>query len=462
MADSEDKSGGLIANSLPRLQGEGREAVFLPLWSHSDADRPIAWWHGAPVRLAEFQHHVTAIAARLTAGNAMINLCEDRYAFLVAYTAAASLRHTVLLPSSRAEQIVSEVEQANRGSYRCDDAIVDAAFSGPNPEPHVPSASVPAEHIVMIGFTSGSTGQPKGFPKLWGSVTASTARNDAAIRKALRIEDGTTPWIVATVPPQHMYGMELSVLLPLLGGMAVHAGRPLFPADITRALAAVPAPRILVSTPVHLRAIVESPQEFPTTALIISATAPLDAQLAAAVETKLGGHLLEMFGSTETCVFANRRTAVDTGWRLYDGVDLQPLPDGTLVNAPWFAAPALLQDIVELQGSDQFIVRGRNSDLIEVAGKRASLAELTRRLLAIEGVKDAVVFQPEPEAVATIRRVAALVVAPGMNARQVRDLLVPGVDPAFMPRPLVMVDALPRNELGKLPRENLLRALRRS
>jgi acyl-coenzyme A synthetase/AMP-(fatty) acid ligase len=106
-------------------------------------------------------------------------------------------------------------------------------------------------------------------------------------------------------------------------------------------------------------------------------------------------------------------------------------------------------------------VRGRNSDMIEVAGKRASLADLTRRLLAVEGVRDAVVFQPETDAVATIRRVAALVVAPGLTSRQVLDRLAPSVDAAFMPRPLLVVERLPRNELGKLPRENLLKALKR-
>ena len=50
-----------------------------------------------------------------------------------------------------------------------------------------------------------------------------------------------------------MYGMELSVLLPLLGGVAVHAAKPFFPADIAAALHAARAPRLLVTTPVHLR-----------------------------------------------------------------------------------------------------------------------------------------------------------------------------------------------------------------
>lgn len=438
---------------------------MLPLFVSDPPQRPIAWRHGAPVRLAEFQTHVTALVAQLpmSSARAVINLCEERYRFLVAYAAALSVGHTVLLPSSRAEQIVVDVQNANPGSYRIDDAAVEAAIStagGAAQSSEPINMRIPADMTVMVGYTSGSTGQPKTFPKSWRSVNGSNSRNARMIRAAIGGE--TAPvWLLATVPPQHMYGMELSVLLPLIGDMAVHAGRPLFPADIATALAELPRPRVLVSTPVHLRAIIDSPQEFPQVDVIVSATAPLDRKLAAAVSAKLGGELVEMFGSTETCVFASRRTASEDSWRLYDGVRLEPQAEGTLVSAPWFGEPVLLQDEVALQTGDRFIVRGRSSDMIEVAGKRASLSDLTRRLLAIEGVREAAVFQPDADSVGTIRRVAALVVAPGLTSREVLERLAGAVDSAFLPRPLVIVDALPRNELGKLPRENLLQALRR-
>lgn len=431
----------------------------LPLWAPADPDRAIAWCDGRLVRLGDFARHVAALAARLPAQGAMLDLCEDRYHFLVAYAAALVSRQTILLPHTRAEQVVVEVEKLHPGSHRCTDATVAAALHDSAAAASV-NASIAANHVATVGFTSGSTGQSKAFPKLWRSLNGSNACNGAAIRAALGVAAADVPWIVATVPPQHTYGMELSILLPLIGGMAVHSGRPLFPADIAQALAEVPEPRVLVSTPVHLRAIVESAQDFPRTALIVSATAPLDAPLAAAAEQKLGGRMLEMFGSTETCVFASRRTATEQWWTLYPGVDLQPGADGTLVNAPWFASPMLLQDIVELRGRDEFSVRGRNTDLIEVAGKRASLSDLTRRVQSIDGVKDAVVFQPDPETVGTIRRVAALVVAPGLTAKQIVERLAPSVDSAFIPRPLVIVDALPRNELGKLPLDTLLRAMK--
>jgi acyl-coenzyme A synthetase/AMP-(fatty) acid ligase len=437
------------------------DAGKLPLFVSDDPRRPIAWRRGAPVSLAEFKSHVAAVIAELpTLGAAvpMINLCEDRYKFLVAFAAALSVGHTVLLPSSRADQVVADVQSANAGSYRIDDATVEAALGSASTQSM--NTSIPADMTVMVGYTSGSTGQPKTFPKRWHSVNGSNSRNARMIRAAIG-GDPQTVWVLATVPPQHMYGMEMSILLPLSGNMAVHAGRPLFPADIASALAELPRPRVLVSTPVHLRAIVESPQEFPEVDAIVSATAPLDRSLAAAVVAKLKGEMVEMFGSTETCVFASRHTAREEAWRLYDGVRLEAHAEGTLVHAPWFVEPVLLQDIVEQRDGDRFVVRGRSSDMIEVAGKRASLSDLTRRLLAIEGVQEAVVFQPDADAIGTIRRVAALVVAPSLTARDVLDRLAGGVDSAFLPRPLLIVEKLPRNELGKLPRENLLRALRR-
>jgi acyl-CoA synthetase (AMP-forming)/AMP-acid ligase II len=452
--------------ALPRSPGEGRLAASLPLLplllpAHG---RPIALRQRQVVSVEEFRRHVARIAAQLPVAGTMINLCEDRYSFLAAYAAAARAGHTVLLPPSRAEQVVAEVQGANPGSYRCDDAAIESALLDARCDSvllQLADAAIPAGHTIMIGHTSGSTGMPKRYPKAWRSVSASTARNANAIRALLGAAPGQVPWILATVPPQHMYGMELSVLLPLIGGMAVHADRPLFPADIASALQELPRPRVLVSTPVHLRAIVESNQEFPAVSLIVSATAPLDQSLAAAVERKLGGPLLELFGSTETCVFAARRTALDHLWQLYDDVRLEPHSDGTIVAAPWLAEPLLLQDIVELRGARGFVVRGRNSDMIEVAGKRASLRDLTRRLLALEGVEDAVVFQPDGDSAGAIRRVAALVVAPGLSTRAILDRLAASVDPAFLPRPLRIVDSLPRNDVGKLPREALLQALRR-
>jgi len=427
----------------------------------SGRDRALLRSRGEATSAGQFLARAGSLAARLPDRPAALNLCEQRDNFLVAFAAMLMRGQVCLLPPSRAPGVVTEVLAEHPGSYALDDAYVGLA----QPVRPLPDLSIPAiapDRVVVIGYTSGSTGRPRPNPKTWRGFAASTALNASRLREALpALGEGALPWIVATVPSQHMYGMELSVLMPLLGGMGIHGGRPLYPADIAAALADVPGPRILVSTPVHLRALLESGVELPELGAVVSATAPLPAELARAIEQRFGTVLLEYFGSTETCIIASRRTAVDDAWHPYPGVMLQPADDGTRVDAPWFSSSMMLQDILEIRCDGAFTVRGRNVDMVEVAGKRASLADLTRRLASIPGVSDAVVFQPEDAGKGTVRRLAALVVAHGLTEAAVLEKLAQDVDPAFLPRPLVLVPRLPRNEIGKLPRAQLLAALKR-
>ncbi len=425
----------------------------------------MLWSHGRPVTARELMQKVVAVSRALPDGRNLINLCEQRDNFLIACCAALVRGHTNLLPSSRAEAVVDEVEALNPGSYRCDDELVRNACERGTDAPEIDNSfcafELPGSHVAVKAYTSGSTGTPQAHTKLWRSFSRSSALNAMRMRECLEPVYGPAqPWIVATVPPQHMYGLETSVLLALLSDMAVHAGRPLFPADIAAALEEVPEPRVLVTTPVHMRAIVASGQRFPRVALVLSATAPLDAALAKQIEDQLDTTLLEMFGSTETCVIATRRTSSEQSWHLYPEVLLEPDADGVNVNAPWFAEPMRLQDVIERSPGNRFTIVGRNSDMVDVAGKRASLADLTRRLLAVPGVQDAVVFQPDAGGSGVVKRVAALVVAPSLTAEAITEQLAHSVDSAFIPRPLIRVEALPRNEVGKLPRERLLAALR--
>jgi acyl-coenzyme A synthetase/AMP-(fatty) acid ligase len=459
-----------------RLQGERMSAVAetgararrtLPLIHCADPARPLAWHAGRPVSVGEFLADVAAVAAALPAHGDAINLCEDRYAFLVAFCAVICRGQANLLPPSRAAQAVDEALAAYPGSYALSDVALHPA---PAPLLRLPllgvngvSARVPAiraDQIVAIGFTSGSTGQPKPNAKTWASFHASTQHNVTALRASLGVGADVLAHVVATVPPQHMYGVELSILLPLVGLFAMHSGRPLFPADLAQALTDTPEPRLLVTTPVHLRALLRSPSLLPRIATITSATAPLPTELAAQAESRLGASVLEFFGSTETCVIAQRSTAQAQDWQLYPGVELHPQPDGTRVDAAHFSHPVTLPDVVELLPGRAFRLCGRQADLVDIAGKRASLADLTRRVLALAGVEDAIVLQLDDADSFGVRRIAALVVAPKRTEAELLGELRHAMDAAFLPRPLRRVAALPRNETGKLPRAALLAMLR--
>ncbi len=415
------------------------------------------------VDVAQFVAHVRGVAALLPAGAHAINLCEDRYRFLVAFSAVAVRGQVNLLPSSRAPAVVEDVRQRHAESYCLADSVMDALPEDcillPAELPSLPGAvpQLEATQRVAIGFTSGSTGVPGANPKTWGSFVTSTAQNLQALQD---VWGQAQPSLVATVPSQHMYGMEMSVLLPLLAPVTLQAGRPFFPQDVATALLDVPAPRLLVTTPVHLKALVESGVELPPLAAVVTATAPLPQPLAQAAEQRFATQVREMFGSTETCIFARRRTAIEDAWQLLPGVRLEPLPEGTRVHAPHLPEPVMLADLVELLPGDRFLLRGRRADLLEIAGKRASLGDLTRKLQSVAGVEDAWVVQLPAEAGHAVGRIAALVVAPQRGEADILHDLRRLMDPVFLPRPLRKVDALPRNETGKLPRDAVLALLR--
>jgi acyl-coenzyme A synthetase/AMP-(fatty) acid ligase len=158
-------------------------------------------------------------------------------------------------------------------------------------------------------------------------------------------------------------------------------------------------------------------------------------------------------------VIARRRSAIEDAWTPLAGVSVTPQPDGMLVRAAHLPQPVLLADLVEVGEDGRFLLRGRRADLLEIAGKRASLGDLTRRLLAIAGVQDGVVFQLDDADDIGVHRIAALVVAPTLVEADILRALRRSIDPVFLPRRLRCVDALPRNETGKLPRVALLRLL---
>ena len=124
----------------------------------------------------------------------------------------------------------------------------------------------------------------------------------------------------------------------------------------------------------------------------------------------------------------------------------------------------LLSDRIEEQDTDHFLLLGRNADMVNVAGKRTSLAHLNAQLAGIPGVVEGCFIQPDDEALArdgTVQRLAALVVAPTLGPSEVLAALRQRIDPVFLPRPLLRVDAMPRNATGKLIRSDIM-ALYRS
>jgi len=435
---------------------------LLPLIAHRSLDAIVAWRGGAPISARQFLNDVECLASQLPPGRHVLNLCGDRYRFAVALAACIVSGRISLLPPTHTPEMVRQMRRiapdvfciADRDDVSQGHGSVDLpAFRYPESAPplvaHPIIPGVDSEQVIAQVFTSGSTGEPVPHVKRWGSLVRSVRA------EALRLGIGAGHAILGTVPAQHMYGLEFSVLMPLQSGAALHAGRPFYPADICADLASLPRPRMLVTTPYHLRALLADQATLPAVDHLLSATAPLSHALAREAESRFGAPLHEIYGCTETGQLASRRTAAGNEWQTLGEVRLRRDGQALWAEGGHIDHPTCLNDVIELTGhaaeSTTFLLHGRDADQVNIAGKRTSLAHLNHQLNAIPGVQDGVFLLPREHDPHGIGRLSALVVAPSLTPAALTQALRERIDPVFLPRPLLFVDALPRNATGKLP-----------
>jgi acyl-coenzyme A synthetase/AMP-(fatty) acid ligase len=432
----------------------------LPLLPSYLATQIVAYRNQRPVSQAEFLRDVLTLAERLPQTGHVFNLCKDRYWFSVGLFAAISRGVVSLLQNSTAPENMAALfvdfpdaiclgELATPIMAKMPYVVVPHATL-PGPVMQLDMPQIPLTQQIVRIFTSGSTGKPQAH-----SMTFSRMYK-CAIAEAERMWEvvGGPCSVLGTVPPQHMFGLEATVLLPIFGGGRFSARQPFFPADVASALAELPEPRLLVSTPYHLRKLLDAQITLPRVSAVLSATAPLSLELAGEIEAQLNAPIVEIYGSTETGALATRRPTQGAEWKTYSGIALRKDEDQTRAHAEHFDAPQTLNDAVELLGPNRFRLLGRNSDMINIVGKRNSLAYLNQLLLSLPGVEDGV-FCMHESGPADEPRLIAFVVAPSLTGAAIQASLRQHVDPVFVPRPLVFLDTLQRDANGKLSASTL-------
>ena len=402
------------------------------------------------------------------------NLCNSRIGFLVASLAAWRSQCELLLPPSGGSAellatlrscvdpivVVDDAEELQRhglGGTRSFLHLPELPDLTTQPMGDADLAWSPQWHRPLVRlFTSGSTGAPEPHAK----TLVQLARGARALGSRLEQDvDGglaAARQIICSVPPQHMFGLETSVMLPLVFGMSVLERRPLLPADVTAAFQRCSA-AAWIATPVHLRALVESAEVLRNCRAVIASTMPLAPTLASLAERLIAAPVLEIYGSTETGAIAMRRTAQTTDWRLLGDVRFEPATHGTLVWGAHFTSPQTLADQTEADGRGGIRLLGRHADLIKIAGRRTSLASLNLLLQDLPGLADGVFYLPAVTAASAAppERLVLIYAGARLDRAVAIAWLRQRIDPVFLPRALIHVERLPRTESGKLPRAAL-------
>jgi malonyl-CoA/methylmalonyl-CoA synthetase len=348
----------------------------------------------------------------------------------------------------------------------------------------------PPEAPAIVVYTSGTTGPPKGVVLPRRAI----ASNLDALAVAWEWTDADV--LAHALPLFHVHGLILGVLGPLrLGGSVHHLGR--FSSGAMAAALAGPATMMFGVPTMYHRLADDAERDAAIAAalgaarLLVSGSAALLASDHERIERVSGQRVVERYGMTETLMNCAVRAGGDrrpgTVGPPVDGVDVRLVDDdGTAIessddatigelhvrgpnlfleylNRPDATAAAMMDgwfrtgDMATRAADGSIRIVGRRAtDLIKSGGYKIGAGEIESALLEHGGVAEvAVTGEPDPD---LGERIVAWVVPAGgtrPTAQELADHVAQLLAPHKRPRVVRYLDALPRNDMGKVLKGSL-------
>src|SRR4051794_33405017 len=419
---------------------------------------------------------VTTLSA-LTTAKDMANQLDDSKASLVVTVGA-------LLP-------VATEAAGDRPVWTCDvvegHRSVQELLTSTGPVPDVPVDAV--EDVAVLPYSSGTTSLPKGVMLTHASIGVNL-RQIAALR-SMTPDDR----IIAVLPFFHIYGMTALMNLPLQAGATVVV-LPRFDLDqflgvlererITKVFVAPPVVVVFAKHPAV------SGRDLSAVDSVVSAAAPLDAEVAGIAATRLGVHITQAYGMTELSPGTHLvpiaeeagappgtvgKLVASTEARLVDvatGEDVGIGAEGevwirgaqrmkgyfgrqeetdTLIDADGWLHTG---DIGMVDADGWWFVVDRVKELIKYKGYQVAPAELEAVLLTSPDIADAAVIGVYDERGDEVPK-AFVVRAPGSRATEddVLTFVAAHTAPYKRVRQVEFIDAVPKSASGKILRREL-------
>lgn len=438
----------------------------LDLLARHAGDDPVAFGAAGTKTAADLLSDAARVARALpppTPGSHVLLVPGgDRYAIAAAFLGTLERGHAVALPPnlrrdailavrSRPEIVALLHDTESGRAIRLSELFARGDVAPPLVAPVVPRAGV-----IATVFTSGSTGPMLASPKTSGALLGEAH----ALAKRFAIGPGDR--LVGSVPPVHIYGLLFTLLLPLVSGAAFARETPHHAEAIAHCVAQHGA-SVLVTVPVQLRALAAlRAGALAGLRRVVSSTGPLPDPVARDFRERHGLAISEVFGSTETGGIASRERAAEPAgpWRPFEGVHIAAIEGDRLTVDSAYLSPDLPRpfetaDLVRLHADGRFTHLGRADGIVKIAGRRVSLQEVEDCLRQQAQVADAAVVAIDAEGVRGHQLLAAVAPADCDTAR-LRAALLERFEPSCLPRRLLAVAAIPREENGKLPRTRVL------
>ncbi len=477
----------------PTAGGRGTPARVWRDHFESRPERPcLIDTAGAALSWADLDRRSRAVAGRLSAsglepGDRVLFSAAASLDLVVAHVACLRLG-LVVVPANvayRAGEIAHVVGDARPRAAVLDDperaglveradhsvALLTPAVALPDAAPP-PLDAVAPEAPALVGYTSGTTGRPKGAVLSHANLLASVE----ALRLAWRWSADDR--LVLALPLFHMHGLGVGLHGTLhVGGSAVLL--PRFGPDAVFDAIGRHDATLFFGVPTMYHRLVDAPRvgELASLRLCVSGSAPLPAELHARFEALTGQRILERYGMTETAMlvsnpFEAERRPGSVGLPL-PGVEVRLRGDPPEIqvrgpnvfagywerpdaNAEAFAEDGWFRtgDLGHLDEAGYLCIAGRAKELVISGGYNVHPREVEDALCRHPAIEEAaVVGTPSDEWGEIVTAYLRASEEIGLDA--LRDFLAEHIAPYKHPRRVHRIEALPRNALGKVQKHRL-------
>jgi len=478
------------------LAGGSLPGAWTSAWRADGTRTVLSTLDGARVSAAELEERTAAAAGRYAAtgllpGERILLSAGTSVDLVVAYVGALRAGLAVV-PANSAytpAELASLAQAAGPALAVVDDParLTDPALRVTTPDlanlPATTGADVGLDRAdtndtALIIYTSGTTGRPKGVPLSHGNLLASAH----AVRLAWRWEPADT--LALCLPLFHVHGLGVGLHGTLVSGAAATLIPRFDPAAVAEAVQR--GATLLFGVPTMYHRLAESPQlkDLAPLRLAVSGSAPLPAELHEAVHAGCGQAVLERYGMTETVMlvsnpYEGERRPGTVGFPL-PGVEvrLEPREGGTAeiqvrgpnviagyLDNPEATAEAYTSDgwfrtgdLGSFDADGYLSISGRAKELIITGGYNVYPREVEELLRSHPAVADAAVAgAPSAQWGETV--VAFVVPDDAADSETVVAELDAWCAERLVaykrPREWRVVDAIPRNALGKILRHEL-------
>jgi len=339
---------------------------------------------------------------------------------------------------------------------------------------------------AAILYTSGTTGWPKGAHLSHGNLVS----NAKALREVWAWRDDDV--LLHALPIYHVHGLFVALHAALLGGSEIRF-LPKF--DANAVLAMLPGCSVIMGVPTHYSRLLDSPhfdaRQFESLRLMISGSAPMTRALHERIRERTGKFVVERYGLTEgmiltSCAIDAPHTPGTVGfalpgvqlrigsWQAQDGIgEIEAKSPGVFLGyfgnsqatVETMTSDGYLRtgDLGRLDSDGALSVTGRAKDLIISGGLNVYPKEIESALDGLSGVlESAVIGAPHADfgevVVAVIVADSQLTQLTKFTIDTLRNELAGRLARFKLPKALVYVDELPRNQMGKV-QKSLLRDL---